>query len=277
MKKPSSAAKLAANCLNGRKGTGPKNTSVTRFNAVTHGLLVAGITELDDAEGYHDILRDLKQEKNPVGVLEKSLVESMALDIIRGRRARRLEGEYITSVLHPPIKKGDPASEFLELFGGTVIDPGSPALMQHEHVQKLVTVFQRYESIFVQRLFRDLHELERLQRMRNGEAVQVPAVLDVTVHTDPGGADSFAESTDKTALGGVLSEPPDKREDIDSKTAADESQAATSPDLNDEAGARGLPTFPELSESRPPGRGEDLNSQVSPENDEGGRDGTDDE
>src|SRR5947207_3563368 len=69
MKKPTSAAKIAANRLNGKNGTGPKDTSVTRFNAVTHGLSATGITELDDAAGYRDMLRDLQGEKKPVGVL----------------------------------------------------------------------------------------------------------------------------------------------------------------------------------------------------------------
>ena len=236
MKKPTSAAKIAANRLNGKNGTGPKDTSVTRFNAVTHGLSATGITELDDAAGYRDMLRDLQEEKKPVGVLENSFVGSIALDIIRQRRARRLEGEYITSVLYPPIRKGDPTSELTELFGGTVVDPGLPALMQHEHVQKLVNVFQRYESIFAQRLFRNLHELERLQRMRNGEQVQAPAVLDVNVH-DP--ADSFAESSDKKAPAGRLSEI-DKEENIDSETTPVESQAATCLDPSVDRVTRGV-------------------------------------
>jgi len=87
--------------------------------------------------------------------------------------------------------------------------------------------------------------------------------------------DSFAECADK-ALEGSLSEPPDKRENINSKTAPAESEAATSLDLNVEADARGLPSFLQPSEkeslggseSKPPDRGEDLNSRVVPENGE---------
>ena len=75
--------------------------------------------------------------------------------------------------------------------------------------------------------------------MRQGERLPAPAAVDVTVHTDPRGLDSFAECADK-ALEGSLSEPPDKRENINSKTAPTESEAATSLDLNVEAGAQGL-------------------------------------
>ena len=50
---------ITANRLNGLKSHGPTNTKLTRTNANKHGLLAAGITELDDAEGYRTILRDL--------------------------------------------------------------------------------------------------------------------------------------------------------------------------------------------------------------------------
>jgi hypothetical protein len=52
--------KIAANRINGQKSHGPTNTTSTRFNATKHGLLAVGITELDDAEGYHVLLNDLR-------------------------------------------------------------------------------------------------------------------------------------------------------------------------------------------------------------------------
>jgi len=143
---------------------------------------------------------------------------------------------------------------------------------------------QRYESMIALKLYRTLHELERLQRLRQGERLPAPAAVDVTVHTDPRELDSFAECADK-ALEGSLSEPRDKRENINSKTAPAESEAATSLDLNVEADARGLPSFLQPSEkeslggseSKLPDRGEDLNSQVVPENGEATETATEDE
>ena len=76
-----SKKKIVANKINGQKSRGPKDTSSTRFNAQKHGLLAAGITELDDAESYRAILEDLRKEKDPVGIIEKMLVESIALDM----------------------------------------------------------------------------------------------------------------------------------------------------------------------------------------------------
>jgi len=155
------------------------NTTSTRFNATKHGLLSAGVTELDDQEGYRTVLRDLKKERNPVGIMETFFVESLALEMVKLRRARRFEGEYITDVLNPPIYEAlRPTSRPL--------DPGLPAAMKVESVAPLVSLFPRYEATILQRLFRFLHELERLQRMRHGEQLPAPAALDVSVHHDAG-------------------------------------------------------------------------------------------
>jgi hypothetical protein len=95
--------------------SGPKDTTTTRFNAAKHGLLAAGVTELDDAEGYRDTLRDLTKEKDPLGQVETFLVRCAALDMIRWRRAGRLEAEYITEMLHPPIHAPGTAAFFSQV------------------------------------------------------------------------------------------------------------------------------------------------------------------
>ena len=169
-----STESISANRINSRKSTGPENTNSTRFNATTHGLLAAGITELDDAEGYRETLRDLAKEKDPLGQVETFLVKSAALDMIRWRRAGRLEAEYITQVLHPPIHAPGTLAALSQLEEGRIVDPGLPASMHCEGVQLLVSTFLRYESAIVLRLFRTLHELERLQRMRRGEQLPAP-------------------------------------------------------------------------------------------------------
>ena len=74
-----SKKKVAANRINGQKSHGPTNTTSTRFNATKHGLLAVGITELDDADGYHSILGDLIREKNPVGASSRRLSSSPRL------------------------------------------------------------------------------------------------------------------------------------------------------------------------------------------------------
>ena len=154
-----SKKKAAANRINGQKSQGPTNTTSTRFNATKHGLLAVGITELEDAEGYRSILNNLREEKAPVGMVETQLIEAIALDMVRLRRARRLEAEYITGELNPPIQGPGLFDDDTKLFQGTLIDPGLPALMSSDSAQRLVSVFQRYESTFLFRILRLLHEL----------------------------------------------------------------------------------------------------------------------
>lgn len=180
---PTSERKIAANRTNGRKSHGPIDTTLTRTNATKHGLLAEGVTELDDAEGYRTTLRDLINELNPFGTIETFLVRSAALEMVRCRRAARLEAEYITGVLNP-VTRGPGLGLGEELLEGAILDPGLPAVMDSESARPLVCVFQRYGTTSAHGLFRMLHELERLQRMRRGENVQAPVTVDLNVHDD---------------------------------------------------------------------------------------------
>lgn len=188
-------------------------------NATKHGLLAAGITELDDADLYRAKLRDLKREKKPVGVIEEELLECIARHMMRRSRAVRLEAEYITSVLNPLIRDKDRnlVSEVVEETCGAVINPGRPAKMTCVSVQALVSLYQRYITGIEQQLYRALHELERLQRMRQGERVPAPAAVDVNIQANPRDADSLVASSDKTVLEGSLSKAPGKRKDPSSR------------------------------------------------------------
>jgi hypothetical protein len=179
---PTSAKKVASNRINAQKSQGPINTTSTRFNATKHGLLAQGITELDDADSYHALLSNLRQERAPVGPFEELLVESIALEIVRLARARRFEAEYITAELNPPIHDNSPFGDELTLLQGPMLDPGLPAAMSSDSTQRLVSIFQRYESIFLNRILRFFHELERLQRIRSGENLPAPTFVDVSVH-----------------------------------------------------------------------------------------------
>jgi hypothetical protein len=169
--------KIAANRANGQKSHGPIDTTSTRYNATKHGLLAAGITQLDDPEGHNTTLSDLIRELNPIGVREIFLVRCAALDMVRWPRASRLEAEYITGVLNPPIHAPNVLPELT--FQPETLDPGLPAAISFETAQRLVSIFQRYETAIAIRLFRTLHELERLQRIRANESLPAPAMVDV--------------------------------------------------------------------------------------------------
>lgn len=179
---PTSDKQIAANRLNSLKSPGPTNTTSTRTNATKHGLSAAGVTALDDAEGFRTMLSDLDKEMNPVGTTERFLLESVALEMVRLRRARRLEAHHIDASLYPPYKSAVPTTS----TSRPQIDPGLPASMKLEDIHPLVKLYQRYEATSLQRFFRILHELERMIRMRHGEQLPAPAALDVSVHHETG-------------------------------------------------------------------------------------------
>lgn len=140
--------KVYANRRNSRKSTGPDNTSCTRLNAVKHGLLAAGITELDNQEGYRDTLRRLGGDY--LNEVQEFLLARLALYMVRLQRTARLEAEFITSVLHPAIYGNSPLdvllTEGLSSADRPLLDPGLPPSLDSKAIEALVTSYQRYES-----------------------------------------------------------------------------------------------------------------------------------
>jgi hypothetical protein len=183
-----------ANRANAQKSTGPKNTTSTRYNAVKHGLLSVGVTELDHPESYHALCAQLESEFKPVGEVETFLVrQRIALYMLRIRRASLLEAEFLTAVLNPPItetkilrKAEDAFPNSFDVTETVVHDPGLPAKIPPDNIATLANTFGRYETSFENGLYRALHELERLQRLRCGERVPPPSTIDVAIH---GGGD----------------------------------------------------------------------------------------
>jgi hypothetical protein len=72
--------------------------------------------------------------------------------MVRLRRTARLEAEFITGVLNPPIYGEGPLN--FPSFDGPVLDPGLRASLDSDTVQALVSTFQRYESANENKLYR---------------------------------------------------------------------------------------------------------------------------
>ncbi len=182
-----SKAKLEANRANAVRSTGPSNTVSTRFNAVKHGLLAHGITELDGMD-YKNFLAEVTTALKPEGPIENFLTERISLCMVRLKRASRFEAEFITEALNPPITKitGRILSDGSELLRGktVVVDPGLPSPLPESAVAYLAGSFQRYETAIENKLYRAMNQLERLQRLRRGEKLSAPATLDVGIHLD---------------------------------------------------------------------------------------------
>lgn len=151
----SSPRKIEANRRNAKKSTGPK-TSVGKvmssWNSTKHGLLskTLPIISGQHKRQFTRLLSSLQQDLEPVGTLEKVLVEKIAMEYWRLGIATWYE-----------------AGAFAESrpFSHTAID-------------RIV----RYHATINRQLYQAINQLERLQRLRKGD--NVPAPLNVQVLRD---------------------------------------------------------------------------------------------
>jgi hypothetical protein len=168
-----------ANRENALRSTGQKDTTATRFNAVKHGLLAEGVTELDEPETFADFSAKLEAELKPVGEVEGFLARRVALGIVRLKRAALLEAEFLTAQLNPPVteRQGGMDSDLEAMLNGRIVvtDPGLPARLSADAVDALANTFARYETMTENRVYRALNQLERMQRLRRGEKLPLPA------------------------------------------------------------------------------------------------------
>ena len=74
----SSKKQVTANRQNAQKSKGPNNVTTTRYNAIKHGLLGEGVTELDDKKHFVALSRKLEDEFMPSSTVEYFLVGRIA-------------------------------------------------------------------------------------------------------------------------------------------------------------------------------------------------------
>ena len=101
-----SEARAVTNRLNALKSTGPIDTSLTRFNALKHGLTAEKIvvTGSEKPEEYVSLLDGLRRDFEPQTTLENILIEQMASSLWRRYRIIRAEKAKIEEELaYAPI------------------------------------------------------------------------------------------------------------------------------------------------------------------------------
>ncbi len=169
VKKQTTKKQTKANRANAEKSTGPRTAegkARVRLNAVKHGLraeqvvVLGGPTAEDPAE-FDSLLGGMLDDRKPAGVLERMLVERLAVSYWRLRRAYRFEARAIEQVNKP-----NPMSKMLEeLSQLPPHDPGLQELPGLRSLDKLV----RYEMMIDRELLRTAAQLQHLQRVRKLE------------------------------------------------------------------------------------------------------------
>jgi hypothetical protein len=182
--KPISNNKLQANRKNSLKSTGPRTAegkAVSRLNSLKHGLLSREIViqsgeGSENGEEYNQLLCGLRQDLEPVGMLEEMLVEKIAICIWRLARVLRCENAEIRrnfafkpSILDlpGPLEGNNPELDAIR---------SHLSLPHKESMDRLM----RYESSNNRQLFQAINQLERLQRQRKGDLVPAPISVEVS-------------------------------------------------------------------------------------------------
>lgn len=107
MAKIVSPKQLAANRRNAQRSTGPTSKagkSVSRLNAIKHGLLaqqvvVRGYYQQESSDEFKQLCREYHQSLAPVGPLEEMLLNQIVMVVWRLRRVRTAEaGEVATNI-----------------------------------------------------------------------------------------------------------------------------------------------------------------------------------
>jgi hypothetical protein len=110
-----------------------------------------------------------------VGQIEVFLVNRIVLGMLRTLRAVQLEAQFLTQVLNPAITEPSIFDTDAMFAQPAVLDPGIPAKVGAEAMECLASGFSRYETMVENRLYRALSQLERMQRLRRGERLPLPA------------------------------------------------------------------------------------------------------
>ena len=163
-----------ANNLNAQQSTGPKTDegkATSKYNALKHGIFQEVITDYE-ADFHEALIERLNDEFQPQGILEKILVDRIGGYYLKLFRAAKAENEFMRSTLNPRRIKNMLDLDSLD----QVVSEGYTPTVNQEAVSKLSDTYLRYETTVENRLYKALHELQRVQAIRKGERPPFPAV-----------------------------------------------------------------------------------------------------
>jgi len=152
----SSPRRIEANRKNAKKSTGPKTPlgkATSSWNSTRHGLLSKRLPSIygQSKQSFKRLLTSLQQDLEPVGTLEEVLVEKIAQEYWRLGTAAWHEAEALTK--------------------------------ENPFTKSSIDRILRYQTTINRQLFQAMNQLERLQRLREGDHVPAPVNIQVSQDT----------------------------------------------------------------------------------------------
>ena len=174
---------LEANRQNAKLGgvKTDEGKAISRLNAVKHGILNNIMVEEETrlAELIH---HRLTKEFQPQTYMEEFFIERITVWSVRLQRAIRAEAEAMRGINDPTlVEEHNLMPSFTQV---EVVKQGYKPKISEEQVQQLTKTYLRYESALERNLTKALHELQRIQAVRNGGVVPPPLIVDINVSED---------------------------------------------------------------------------------------------
>lgn len=157
--------------------------AISKYNATKHSILREAVTDYEQ-NVHMDILEQLNEQFQPKGAVEGLLVERIAIHYIKLFRIQKAETEYMKSQLDPRQVHIEGGLRVMPIGDAevTVVDnEGYTPKIYGRDIEYIANNFGRYETTIENKLYKALHELERLQRLRKGDNVQAPVAIDVSM------------------------------------------------------------------------------------------------
>ncbi len=182
-------ANIRNSTLGGVKTAVGKNK--TKYNAIRHGVLTKVLLP-EEASEAQAIREELANDYLPETLTEELLIESMAIAYIRRERAINAEREYMLEILNPTVWEERVKTPSMmahlqtppELYGENEIvitKQGYKAKFSSNEINVIDSTFAKYANTCERQFFKALHELQRLQAIRKGQQVLLPAAVDVSI------------------------------------------------------------------------------------------------
>ena len=114
----------------------------SKLNALKHGILLTALTPYEETVSI-DMLDKLNSNYEPVGVIENTIVERMAIVLIRLSRAVKAEREFMRTLLEPDVRE--------EFFSDLeIVKNGYKATIKPSDIDKLHEVRNWFRESFIQ-------------------------------------------------------------------------------------------------------------------------------
>ena len=187
---------IVANRRNARHSTGPgspEGKAASSRNALKHGLRARDVVLVDETEAEFEKFREeLFAAFDPQDAMEAFLADRVVANAWRLRRVYRFEAGVYKELYERDavvIAKEASYDEEYDDSGFTYREAVAESLPRLKKTRDLETgqyliLLQRYENSLDRTFYKALHELERMQARRRGEAVLPPVVIDMSL-ADP--------------------------------------------------------------------------------------------